>query len=88
MAKLFKNWTKQAKLVAWFESKGYSVVPCRTSKYIAMRKDNQDRTFFLGKAGAVRCSNHGIISDSTSVGIEESGFRSFCMLMATNEKEA
>lgn len=77
MAKLFKNWTKQMKLVAWLESMGYVQIETKSSKYIAMKKGDS-ATFFLGKAGAFRGSRFGKASMSTPANYNIDEFQAFC----------
>lgn len=80
MAKLFKNLTKQQKLVLWLESLGYSQIECRTAKYIAMQRVPGGVVWFIGKAGAFRKSIKGTITDSVSKTPDPVRFGEFCKM--------
>ena len=85
MSKLFKNLLKQQKLQKWLENEGFRQVESKTNKYIAMKHPDKEQTYFLGKNGAFRVSQKGIVSDSIGTAPNKGKFDAFCSEMENKE---
>ena len=57
--------TNRDRIIAYLLAQHCVQVPCRTTKYIALKGTRH--TFFVGRNGAVRVSTKGTISSATSI---------------------
>lgn len=83
--KKFKNWTKQQKMVAWLESRGYRIIPSPTRKAVCLSKAFSWGTnnYFISKVGTVRtvAGDKPVFGDSWSVKLDETKLGAFCSRM-------
>ena len=58
--------TKKQRIVAWLVAHGYTLVNKTYAHYVAYVSPISQRTFFIGRNGAVRFSGTGNLSSATS----------------------
>jgi hypothetical protein len=78
--------TLQEKIIGFLESRGYKKVEARTSMYIAMRKEGELWTYFVGSHGALRRSSKGTSSTSVSVKLNKEAFETYCASLQSLEE--